>query len=106
MLVARWACDRLRRRGSSLEDLDWRAGWSVLRGKASREDGIPLPPMSGRRWAVMQWWSSVALAALSCRLDKQTLACGQCADLHAQFTRQGIHGETLLLAPPIRVVVE
>ena len=38
-----WACDRSRRRGCRLDDLDWRAGRIVLRGKASREDGMPLP---------------------------------------------------------------
>jgi hypothetical protein len=32
-----------------LDDLDWRAGRIILRGKASREDGMPCPPMSGRR---------------------------------------------------------
>jgi integrase len=29
------------------DDLDWRAGRSVLRGGASREEGIPLPADAG-----------------------------------------------------------
>jgi integrase/recombinase XerD len=31
------------------DDLDWSAGRIVLRGRASREDGCPLPAEVGRR---------------------------------------------------------
>jgi len=46
-----------------LDDLDWRAGRSVLRGNAFRKDGIPLPAYVRRRSAVMPWWSSVMVKA-------------------------------------------
>ena len=43
MLVARVGLRSIEAARLQLDDLDWRAGRIVLRGKASREDGIPLP---------------------------------------------------------------
>ena len=43
MLVARLGLRSIAAARLQLDDLDWRAGRIVLRGKASREDGMPLP---------------------------------------------------------------
>jgi integrase len=48
MLVARLGLRSIEAARLQLDDLDWRAGRIVLRGKASREDGCRCPPMSGR----------------------------------------------------------
>ncbi len=43
MLVARLGLRSIEAARLLLDDLNWRAGRSDLRGKASREDGMPLP---------------------------------------------------------------
>jgi hypothetical protein len=43
MLVARLGLRSIEVARLQLDDVDWRAGRIVLRGKASREDGMPLP---------------------------------------------------------------
>jgi integrase len=43
MLLARVGGGSIEAARLQLDDLDWRAGRSVLRGKASRERGMPLP---------------------------------------------------------------
>ncbi len=43
MLVARLGLRSIEAARLQLDDLDWRAGRVILRGKASREDGMPLP---------------------------------------------------------------
>ena len=43
MLVARVGLRSIEVARLQLDNLDWRAGRIVLRGKASREDGMPLP---------------------------------------------------------------
>ena len=42
MLVARLGVRSIEAAQLQLDDLDWRAGRIVLRGKASREDGMPV----------------------------------------------------------------
>ena len=46
-----WGCARSRSRGCELEDLDWRAGELVVRGKARRQDRLPLPADVGEALA-------------------------------------------------------
>jgi hypothetical protein len=43
VLVARLGLRSIEAAGLQVDDLDWRAGRIVLRGKASREDGMPRP---------------------------------------------------------------
>lgn len=38
-----------------LDDLDWRAGRIILRGKASREDGRPMPADLGDAFSACLW---------------------------------------------------
>jgi integrase len=43
VLIARLGLRSIKAARLRLDDLDWRAAWIVLRAKASREDGMPLP---------------------------------------------------------------
>ena len=51
MLVARLGLRSIEVARLQLDDIDWRAGRIILRGKASREDGMPLPTDVGRALA-------------------------------------------------------
>ena len=51
MLVARLGLRSIEVARLELGDVDWRGGRIVLRGKASREDGMPLPTDVGRALA-------------------------------------------------------
>ena len=51
MLVARLGLRSIEVARLQLDDIDWRAGRIILRGKASREDGMPLPTEVGRALA-------------------------------------------------------
>jgi integrase len=47
MLLARLGLRSIEVARLELEDLDWRAGELVVRGKTRRQDRSPLPTMSG-----------------------------------------------------------
>jgi site-specific recombinase XerD len=51
MLVARLGLRSIEVARLELGDIDWRAGRIIIRGKASREDGMPLPTDVGRALA-------------------------------------------------------
>jgi integrase len=51
MLVARLGLRSIEVARLQLDDIDWRAGRIILRGKASREDGMPLPSGVGQALA-------------------------------------------------------
>jgi site-specific recombinase XerD len=51
MLVARLGLRSIEVARLELRDIDWRAGRIIIRGKASREDGMPLPTDVGRALA-------------------------------------------------------
>jgi integrase len=51
MLVARLGLRSIEVAMLQLGDFDWRTGRIIVRGRASREDGMPLPPDVGRAWS-------------------------------------------------------
>jgi site-specific recombinase XerD len=88
MLVARLGLRSIEVARLQLDDIDWRAGRIILRGKASREDGMPLPSAVGR--ALADYLTSVRPQTLlrsvflSCKAPRRAIR----PDLVSDVTRR------------------
>lgn len=88
MLVARLGLRSIEVARLRLDDIDWRAGRIILRGKASREDGMPLPSEVGRALAGyltdVRPQTSLRSVFLSCKAPRRAIR----PDLVSDVTRR------------------
>lgn len=88
MLVARLGLRSIEVARLQLDDIDWRAGRIILRGKASREDGMPLPSEVGRALADyltdVRPQTSLRSVFISCKAPRRAIR----PDLVSDVTRR------------------
>jgi site-specific recombinase XerD len=101
MLVARLGLRSIEVARLELGDIDWRGGRIILRGKASREDGMPLPADVGRALAEyvadVRPQTSLRSVFISCKAPRRGIRPDLVSDVtrracdRAELPRVGAH---------------